>query len=147
MMSFKIIHTASGIGVLAAALLMPVVGIAAEEADTDVASLIANGKASYLASCASCHGADGTGDGSVAEYLTVKPSDLTQIGKDQNGEFPFDAIYDVVDGRAVAGHGSREMPVWGPAFKGMGESASKQTVKEKIVELVYYLKSIQGSAG
>ena len=125
-------------------LSLPVAGSATDETEGVASQTIANGKASYLANCASCHGVSGMGDGSVAEYLTVKPTDLTKIGTYDGGEFPFDAIYKVVDGRSVAGHGSREMPVWGPAFKGMDDEAGKQVIKEKIVELVYYLKSIQG---
>jgi len=139
-------YLGAGFAILAFVMMIPVVGIAADEAEGDVSSLIARGEASFLANCASCHGVGGAGDGSVAEYLTVKPSDLTNIGADDAGEFPFDDLYQVIDGRPVASHGSRGMPVWGPAFKGMDETSSKQTVKEKIVEIVYYLKSIQGPA-
>jgi mono/diheme cytochrome c family protein len=135
----------TGLLALAFVLILPTVGVAANENEADVSSLIGRGEASFVANCASCHGLDGRGDGSVAEYLTVKPSDLTKLAGGNAGEFPFDDVYQIVDGRPVASHGSREMPVWGPAFKGMDETSSKQTVKEKIVELVYYLKSIQGS--
>ena len=134
------------VAALALLLSLPVTGSAADETAGDASQIVAKGEASYLANCASCHGVDGAGNGAVAEYLTVKPSDLTRIGTDEAGEFPFDAMYKVVDGRAVQGHGSREMPVWGPAFQGRDEGSSKQVIKEKIVELVYYLKSIQASA-
>jgi mono/diheme cytochrome c family protein len=143
MKNFRII-IAVGLAVVVVTLTMTGVGVAADQSDSDVGALIANGKASYMANCASCHGESGAGDGPVAEYLTVKPSDLTQIGTDESGEFPFDSIYEVVDGGEVAGHGSREMPVWGPAFKGMDEEAGNKVIQEKITELIYYLKSIQG---
>ena len=129
--------------VAAIALLTSVVGVAAE-GDEDVASLIDRGQVSYVAHCASCHGIEGTGEGLVAEYLTVQPSDLTRLDGG-GGEFPFDDIYDIIDGREVPGHGTREMPVWGPTFKGLDETTDKKSIKEKIVELVYYVKSIQAN--
>ena len=137
-------HGGARLTVLAlASLLLCAVAVMAAEGDEDVSSLIDRGQAAYVAHCAACHGVEGTGDGLVAEYLTVKPSDLTQLAVG-GGEFPFDDVYQIVDGRDVAGHGTREMPVWGPAFKGMDDTSDRQTIKEKIVELVYYVKSIQG---
>ena len=40
------------------------------------------GAEEYRVSCLACHGVGGKGDGPMAEYLTVQPSDLTQIAKD-----------------------------------------------------------------
>ena len=144
----QVLKSHTGLGPILVALVvlaLAPVAVSAQEAEGDVASLIERGKASYTAHCAACHGTDGAGNGMVAEYLTVKPTDLTALSS-AGAEFPFDGVYDIVDGRAVPGHGTREMPVWGPAFKGMDEGADKKVVKEKIVELVYYLKSIQGKA-
>jgi len=136
-----------GLGALGlAGLFIPTLGHAAEESPGDVTGLITRGEASYQSYCASCHGPDGEGEGILTEYLTVKPSDLTAIAPGLDGEFPFDRIYQVIDGRGVPVHGGREMPVWGPAFMGMDETHDKKAVKEKIVELVYYLKSIQSPA-
>lgn len=109
----------------------------------DVAKLVERGEQSYLAYCGSCHGEDATGNGLIAPYLKSAVPDLTQINARWQGEFPFDAMYDIVDGRDVPGHGTRAMPVWGPAFLGMADEPDKKVVKEKVIELVYYLKSIQ----
>ncbi len=125
------------VGLLGATATM---GVAQEE---EVDKLVERGLQSYLTHCGSCHGTEAKGDGMIAPYLKAQPSDLTQISEHNQGEFPFDAIYDIVDGREVPGHGTRAMPVWGPAFMGMDEMADKKVVKERIVELVYYLKSIQ----
>lgn len=114
-----------------------------DELGEEVVELVERGRERFVGHCGACHGATGQGDGAVAVYLTVKPPDLTGISARAGGEFPFDEVYDVVDGRQVAGHGTRAMPVWGAAFKGLDPEADKRTIKERIVEVVYYLKSIQ----
>jgi mono/diheme cytochrome c family protein len=96
--------------------------------------------------CAVCHGREGKGDGVAASMLTVKPADLTQIAKKNGGEFPFWKIYGVIDGRQdVKAHGTRDMPIWGEEFRlqaGTSVAAESQ-VRGRILELVYYLQSIQ----
>jgi mono/diheme cytochrome c family protein len=64
--------------------------------------------------CASCHGADGRGDGPVAKDLIVRPANLTTLAARRGGTFPREAVVNVLSGqRRVAAHGTREMPVWG----------------------------------
>ena len=46
------------------------------------------GKAEYRSSCAPCHGIDAKGDGSVADSLKTRPTDLTALAKNNNGVFP-----------------------------------------------------------
>lgn len=106
----------------------------------------AAGKPAYEQSCAVCHGREGKGDGPAMNLLTVKPSDLTQISKRNNGTFPFWRTFRVIDGREeVKGHGDRDMPIWGAEFRSeAGSTAMAQThVRGRILELVYYLQSIQ----
>lgn len=104
------------------------------------------GRPSYEQHCAACHGGDGKGNGAIANLLTVKPTDLTQLTKKSGGTFPFWRTYEVIDGREeVKGHGSREMPIWGAEFRvDTGSSPTAQSqVRGRIFELVYYLASIQ----
>lgn len=108
--------------------------------------IAAAGKPAYEQHCAACHGREAKGDGPTMNLLTVKPADLTQINKRNNGTFPFWKTYRVVDGREeIKGHGSRDMPIWGAEFR--AETASSMTaqtqVRGRILELVYYLQSIQ----
>ena len=75
------------------------------------------GKAEYQSGCASCHGINGKGDGPVGKDLKTRPADLTVLAKKNNGVFPVNAVYQIIDGREpVAGHGTREMPIWGWRF-------------------------------
>jgi mono/diheme cytochrome c family protein len=72
------------------------------------------GQQYYIEYCASCHGTDGRGAGPVAAALTIRPPDLSKMAARRNGQYPFDELASYIDGRkAVAAHGSREMPVWG----------------------------------
>ncbi len=49
-------------------------------------------------SCAICHGFNAKGKGVMSDSLTKKPSDLTQLTKNNNGYFPFNHAYTVIDG-------------------------------------------------
>jgi mono/diheme cytochrome c family protein len=105
------------------------------------------GRPAYEQYCAVCHGREGKGDGGAASLLTVKPADLTQLSKNNDGTFPFWQVYRVIDGREeeIRGHGARDMPIWGQEFRlQAGSSAMAQSqVRGRILELIYYLESIQ----
>lgn len=95
---------------MTAALAAGIAGVAQAE-DVDV------GKSEYQSSCASCHGAGGKGDGPLRAQLKVPPSDLTILARNNNGAFPAAALFETIDGsKAIAAHGSRDMPIWGERF-------------------------------
>jgi mono/diheme cytochrome c family protein len=103
----------------------------------------ASGKEMYTAYCASCHGADGKGNGPAASAMKVPPSDLTGIQKASGGKFPTDHVYEVINGRAAtAAHGSADMPVWGPVFRRLSGSHDAE-VQQRLSNLTEYIKSIQ----
>lgn len=72
----------------------------------------------YRAYCAVCHGKDGKGGGPMAKSLKVPPPDLTRLAVRNGGSFPMVRIQRIISGEEPrpAGHGTREMPVWGPIF-------------------------------
>lgn len=99
--------------------------------------------------CASCHGEKGNGNGPVAPYLTVQPSDLTKIAERRGGKFPEDQIIRIVAGEEnPPGHGVRTMPVWGEQLQDdIVGGASKSTVAHgRIAFLVDYIQVIQGGS-
>jgi hypothetical protein len=69
------------------------------------------------------------------------------------GVFPFDRVYQVIDGReAVGAHGPRDMPVWGDHFSyearyTMGAIAPTKDVdsfvRGRIIALVGYIYTLQ----
>ena len=106
------------------------------------------GKALYEKYCQSCHGADGKGDGPVAADLKTKPADLTQLARQNGGEFPFAATVNAVDGRTrIRAHGSSEMPVWGERLQAEitnpGETRKEARVRGTIRLIVDYIRTMQ----
>nr|WP_202314889.1 MULTISPECIES: c-type cytochrome [unclassified Mesorhizobium] len=107
------------------------------------------GETEFLASCAVCHGEDGKGHGPLAPELVRQPADLTRLSDRNGGDFPYNRVFAVIDGRyTVPGHGNREMPVWGRQFleqdvKMYGPSGGEILTTERIHELTGYVQSIQ----
>ena len=109
------------------------------------------GKMEFQKNCAACHGMSGKGDGPLVEFLKQTPPDLTQLSKQYKGVYPQSKVYDWIrDVNQTRAHGTQEMPVWGdrysdeiimkygPDYVGPGSS-----VHERILELVFYIGSIQ----
>ncbi len=95
--------------------------------------------------CQSCHGAEGRGNGPLAELLKIPPPDLTLITERANGVFPVDMLATYIDGRGgVESHGTRNMPVWGNIWTDTeGGADADQAVAEQISELIEFIRSIQ----
>ena len=72
----------------------------------------------FKAYCASCHGQDAKGKGPMATSLKTAPPDLRRISLRNHGVFPLARIEKIIAGeeQPSSGHGSSEMPVWGPIF-------------------------------
>ena len=92
------------------------------------------GRALYAAHCAVCHGA--TGQGGAAP-------DLTGYAMRNGGMFPAERIGQIVDGRGVAAHGPRSMPVWGDAFRGVPGDRSPAAAAVRVAAITRFLESIQ----
>lgn len=79
----------------------------------------------------------------MAERLKVKPTDLTVEAKNNNGEFPFEPVFDIIDGRKPdAASRPRHRPPWGQAFLSFGPD-SQGIPRNRITAIVDYLKRIQ----
>ena len=133
---------------LCAVLLIPVAGRAQnQQARPETTHLIKSleGPALYQAYCAVCHGKDGKGSGPMAKSLKVKVPDLTTIAARNRGTFPLDQVEKVISGEEAkpAGHGPREMPVWGPVFS---QIAWDQDLGQlRIYNLAKYIESLQST--
>jgi len=131
---------------LLALILVAGTGRAVFAQDQDV------GQANFRMSCASCHGAEGKGNGPVSSQLKVPPPDLTVLAKKNNGVFPVSGVYEIIDGRqAVIAHGTRDMPIWGFQYsleqRVQGNPATAidpdPIVRMRILSIIDYLSRIQ----
>lgn len=107
------------------------------------------GKGEYMAYCATCHGAAGLGNGPMAEFMSIKVTDLTTIAQQNDGVFPFLEVVHAIDGRSgIMAHG-REMPVWGDRFMAemgdamAGDYSHVYEVRGRVLSLAYYIQSLQ----
>jgi mono/diheme cytochrome c family protein len=92
--------------------------------------------------CAPCHGREGRGNGPAAPALKTVPADLTRVSARNGGKFPGAKVRRYIEGLdEIPSHGSRDMPVWGQAMRGLpgGDSA----MKLRIESLTRYIESIQ----
>ena len=105
------------------------------------------GKMEFDRSCASCHGADGKGNGPMGNFLKTSPPDLTKLAKANQGVFPMSRLYEVVEGAGVPAHGSRDMPVWGREYaiqeSRNGLYDTPAIARARILTLLEYISRIQ----
>jgi mono/diheme cytochrome c family protein len=100
------------------------------------------GKDTFAAYCAPCHGATGKGNGPAAPALKMPVPDLTTLAQRHGGTFNTLSIERQITGvdKVPPAHGDLTMPIWGPIFRSTG---SDQTATLRAANLVAYLKSIQ----
>jgi mono/diheme cytochrome c family protein len=102
------------------------------------------GQREFQTTCVTCHGPGGKGDGIISDALKTKPADLTQLSKNNNGEFPFWETYATIDGRTrVIEHGTTDMPIWGDHFREQEIGKPDSLARGRILSLTFYLQSIQ----
>ena len=101
------------------------------------------GKIDFQNYCASCHGIDGEG----RKEVDIPGPALTHLSQKNGGTFPFQEVYEVIDGRKKAAAHERllDMPLWGVYFQPQGVSGgvSEAKVKSRITDLVRYVQSLQ----
>lgn len=146
-------HALGILGYAALALLILVASAVPSQAQSGSENRgfdVFSGRVTFQRYCSSCHGPEAHGDGNIAQYLKIPPTNLTEMARNNGGEFPAEKVREFVDGREdVRGHGTREMPVWGEVFQ--SSLTEKQPTAEDgeeragriINQLVLYLESIQ----
>jgi mono/diheme cytochrome c family protein len=113
------------------------------------------GKTEYVHSCEQCHGVLGKGDGPAAKHLAKHPADLTRLSATNGGVFPFERVYEMIDGRLdVVMHGPRTMPVWGERYKrdvltevptySVSDEMANVLARRRILMLIEYISTLQG---
>ncbi|MBL8582362.1 MAG: c-type cytochrome [Rhizobiaceae bacterium] len=107
------------------------------------------GQVEFMNSCAVCHGQSGRGDGPMADELQKRPADLTRLAERNGGEFPSLNVYSTIDGRyVIAAHGTRDMPIWGRAFREedretYGPDEGEAVSSLRVEQLTRYIETLQ----
>lgn len=109
----------------------------------------AEGEGLFAAYCATCHGADASGSGPMAELIAIKTPDLTGLAARNGGVFPAAAVAGQIDGRdPLQAHGG-DMPVFGRFFEGDAvvplkvETGQPMMTSPPIADLLAWLETIQ----
>jgi len=100
----------------------------------------------YARFCASCHGAQGRGDGPVSGSFAIEVPDLSTLARRQGNTYSRERIERIVDGRhMLTAHGSRTMPVWGEGFSQseLGNPDAELAVRSIVSKLVDFIESLQ----
>jgi mono/diheme cytochrome c family protein len=97
----------------------------------------------YTTYCAVCHGVDGKGEGPMANSLKTPPPDLTRLAARNWGKYPMERVKKIIGSKeqVPGGHGTREMPVWGPIFSQIAWDQDLGQIR--IYNLAKYLEKIQ----
>jgi len=106
------------------------------------------GKREFESHCSVCHGLKGKGDGPFA-FIGLTVADLTTLSKKNNGVFPVQRVYEIIDGTEVLrAHGTRGMPIWGSVYR--EEEAHfdvvvnpEAYVRARILALIDYISRLQ----
>lgn len=124
--------------VLCASPLLAQDNLASEQSGADL----------YQYHCATCHGADGRGNGPMAPALVIQPTDLTTLAARNAGVLPVIRIVMRIDGRdPLVSHGS-PMPVYG-AFFDDGDAMVKTETGQplatslSVADLLAHIRAIQ----
>ena len=132
------------------AKMLPAVGLVLAATGAAEAQSIEFGKTLYMQHCASCHGAEGAGDGPVATYIEPKPTDLRKLASGHDGVYPFGVVWESIASGSLSAHGTSMMPVWGTVF--MEDALPKEVhpgvsardlVEGRMLALTYYIQSMQ----
>ena len=101
-----------------------------------------SGEEMFNTYCAVCHGKGGKGDGPAASEFKIPPANLTLLAKTHDGKYPDSYVAQVIETgpRDAKAHGSKDMPVWGPLFRSIGDDAQ---TKLRIHNLSVYIESLQ----
>lgn len=100
------------------------------------------GKALYGQYCAVCHGTDGRGAGPAAVALKARPTDLTQLSRQNSGTFPEERFLKMMNGEITTpAHGTAQMPIWGDDFR--NTTTNTNVVQDRLHGLLNYVEELQ----
>jgi mono/diheme cytochrome c family protein len=102
----------------------------------------ASGKEMFNSYCASCHGLGAKGDGPAAPAMNRRPADLTVLAKKNGGKYPAEKVISTLMQYNTLGHGSKDMPVWGPLLFSVSHD-DPGVVELRAKNIASYIETLQ----
>jgi len=102
----------------------------------------ASGKEMFNSYCASCHGLNAKGDGPAAPAMNRKPADLTALARKNGGKYPAEKVITTLMQYNTLGHGSKDMPVWGPLLFSVSHD-DPGVVELRTKNIASYIETLQ----
>jgi mono/diheme cytochrome c family protein len=100
------------------------------------------GKCMFSEYCVVCHGTTARGDGPAALALVRRPTDLTQLTRQNGGRFPGAHVVRFIRGSdETHTFGTRDMPVWSDVLRSIDQNAYLTEIR--IAHLEQYIASLQ----
>ena len=100
------------------------------------------GKCMFSEYCVVCHGATARGDGPAATALAKRPTDLTQLSRQNGGRFPAVRVVRFIRGSdETHAFGTRDMPVWSKVLRSLDQNAYLTDIR--VAHLEQYVESLQ----
>ena len=101
-----------------------------------------SGAQMYQSYCASCHGAQGKGNGPAVEFLQTPAPDLTKLSLMNGGEYPEARVFAKLRRSSHSGdNASLTMPDWDRLFRSLHFDRSYVNLRE--YNLTTYIQSLQ----
>lgn len=101
-----------------------------------------SGAQMYQSYCASCHGAQGKGNGPAVEFLQTPAPDLTKLSLMNGGEYPEARVFAKLRHSSPSGsEASLTMPDWDRLFRNLHSNQSQVNLRE--YNLTTYIQSLQ----
>jgi mono/diheme cytochrome c family protein len=100
-----------------------------------------DGPTLFMTYCAVCHGQGADGRGAHGAYLENAGSGLDKDREAERRCLPAGTRGNIIAGTESSGHGTRQMPVWGPLFSEI--TSDRDYGKVRLYNVAKYLESIQ----
>ncbi len=109
---------------------------------------VGDGAKLYAELCASCHGADATGNGPAAQALATPVPNLTLLALANGGEFPtFQVQRSIAGDNRTPAHEDLQMPKWEQEIEDLRPDrkvAQREGIaRSRISDLTSYLETLQ----
>ena len=106
-----------------------------------------SGAQMFATYCATCHGAQGRGDGPASGAYKTTRTNISLLTKHNNGIFPKAYVNGVIAGKTElpSHNGANGMPKWRDVLIGVDFQRTPNVVERRIANLTEYVQQLQAN--